>query len=104
MATYVMVFKGGGMPQTEEERQTELARWGEWYGALGPAVVDGGKPFGQSAALASDGTSSQGAPSGLTGYAIVNADSLNAATDMGKGCPILRSGGSIEVYETFDVM
>lgn len=105
MANYVLVYKGGGeMAPTEEQRNAILAAWGVWYGGLGPALVDGGNPFGASASVATDGTVSTGAASGLTGYTIVSADSLEAATDMAKGCPVLTDGGSIEVYETFAVM
>ena len=42
MANYVLVFKGGGMAETEAEQQAVMAAWGEWYGKLGQAVVDGG--------------------------------------------------------------
>jgi hypothetical protein len=105
MANYVLVYKGGGgMPASEEQRQAELAAWGIWYGNLGQAVVDGGNPFGPSAAVAANGTVSEGAPSGLTGYTILTADNLAAASDMAKGCPVLKNGGSIEVYETFQAM
>src|SRR5262245_22767074 len=99
MANYVLVYKGGGpMPQTPEEQQAVLAAWTEWYNGLGQAVVDAGNPFSASAAVAADGAVSQGASSGLTGYTILSADSLDAAADHAKGCPILAGGGSIEVY------
>src|SRR6266540_570127 len=104
VANYVLVFKGGGMAETEAEQQAVLAAWGRWYGELGQAVVDGGNPFGPSASVAADGTVGDGGPSGLTGYTILQADGLAAATEMAKGCPVLSSGGSIEVYETFEVM
>ncbi len=105
MASYVLVFTGGGaMATTEEGRSEELARWGVWYGGLGQGIVDGGKPFGASVVVAADGTVTPGAPSGLSGYAIVSAESLEAATAMTQGCPILTNGGTIEVYETFEVM
>jgi hypothetical protein len=104
MTNYVLTYKGGGMPQTEEEQQATLAAWGSWYESLGAAVVDGGNPFGPSMAVASDGSTSEGAPSGLTGYTIVSAESLAAAADLAKACPVLSSGGSVEVYETFRVM
>jgi hypothetical protein len=105
MANYLLVYKGGGgMPATDEERNAELARWGAWYGGLGDAVVDGGNPISVSAAVAADGTVTPNAPSGLSGYTILKADSLDAATALTKGCPILHNGGSIEVYETFNAM
>ena len=105
MATYVLVYKGGGaMPSTDEERNAELARWGVWYEGIGQAVIDGGNPFGPSASVEADGTVSQSAPSGLTGYTIVSAENLDAATAFAQGCPILSNGGTVEVYETFNVM
>jgi hypothetical protein len=54
--------------------------------------------------VASNGTVSDGAASGISGYSILKAESLAAASAMAKGCPILSSGGSIEVYETFNAM
>ena len=51
-----------------------------------------------------NGSASDGGASGLTGYSVLSADSLAAACDLAKGCPILDNGGTVEVYETFDVM
>ena len=63
MANYVLVFKGGGMAETEAEQQAVLEAWGRWYGELGQAV-DGGNPFGPSASVAPDGTVGDSGPSG----------------------------------------
>lgn len=105
MANYVLVYKGGGgQPASEEQRQAVLGAWMRWYEGLGAAVVDGGNPFGASAVVAPDGSTTNGAPSGLTGYTIVSADSLDAAVAKAKDCPVLSDGGSVEVYETFAVM
>lgn len=105
MANYVLVFKGGSMPETEEETQRVMAAWGAWYTGLGEAVHDSGNPFGPSMSVANDGSTSEGAASGLTGYVILVADSLTAAAEMAKGCPVLAGGaGSIEIYETFQIM
>jgi hypothetical protein len=104
MAKNVVVFKGGGMPQTEEETQQVMAAWGAWFGQLGEAVVDPGNPFGPSMSVGADGSVTEGAASSLTGYVILEAESVAAAAEMATSCPILASGGSIEVYETFEVM
>lgn len=104
MAKYVLAYRGGGMPDSEEEQQRVMAAWGAWYEQLGGSIVDGGNPFGPSASIGSDGTVSEGGASGLSGYTIVSGDSLDAATELAKGCPILSSGGEIEVYETVDMM
>jgi hypothetical protein len=104
MTSYVLLYKGGGMPATEEEQQQVLAAWGNWYEKLGQAVADGGNPFGPSKSVAADGAVSDGGASGLTGYTILQADSLDAAAEMARSCPVLSSGGTVEVYETFQVM
>jgi hypothetical protein len=107
MANFVLLFSGGSsMPATEAEQAAVLQAWGAWYTGLGSAVVDGGNPFTPMAkSIASDGSVRDG-PVGTmaTGYSIITADSLNAAVEMAKGCPVLQSGGQISVYETFNVM
>ncbi len=104
MANFVLVYKGGGMPETEAEQQAVLADWGRWYESIGAGVVDGGQPFGSAASVGADGSVSAGGASGLTGYSILAADSLDAATALAQTCPIRASGGSIEVYEAMPMM
>jgi hypothetical protein len=104
MTKYLLAYKGGGAPDDPEEQQKAMAAWGQWFESLGSAVSDPGNPFAASAAIGNDGAVYEGATSGLTGYSVVNADELSAATEMAKGCPVLASGGSVEVYETFEVM
>jgi hypothetical protein len=105
MANYLLAFHGGGMPETEEEQAKVMAAWGEWYGKLGAAVVDGGNPVGQTRTIASDGSTSEGGGANpVSGYAIISANDIDQAVESAKGCPILEGGGSIEVAETFEVM
>jgi hypothetical protein len=104
MANFALAYKGGKMAETDEEREQVMAAWGQWIGDLGPALVDLGNPFGASATVTNGGTVSDGAASALTGYSILDADSLSAATELAKGCPVLANGGSVEVYETIKVM
>lgn len=104
MANFILMYKGGDRPESEEKGAAMRAEWSAWIAALGTAIVEPGIPFGQSAAVASDGSVTDGAPSGLTGYTVVAADSLAAATALAKGCPFLATNGSIEVYETFQSM
>jgi hypothetical protein len=104
MANYLLAYKGGSMAATDEEREAAMAAWGAWFGGLGAAIVDAGNPFGPSATVAGDASVSDGAPSALTGYTVLSADSLQAAGELVKGCPVLVAGGSVEVYETIPVM
>lgn len=104
MATYVLVYKGGDMPESDEERNKVMAAWGTWFGSLGESLVDGGNPFGPSQTIGNDGTVTEGGASDLSGYTILTAENLAAAVAASKGCPVLMGGASVEVYEVFDVM
>jgi hypothetical protein len=70
--------------------------------ALGPAVVDAGNPFGPSTSVGNG--AADGATSGLTGYSVLNADTIAAAAELARDCPVLDTGGSVDVYETIPVM
>jgi len=106
MSNYLLLYHGGGMPQSEAEQKAILEDWTAWYNKLGSAVVDPGNPFGPMAkSIASDGKVSDGpAGSMASGYTVIKADSLEAAAGMAKSCPVLKSGAQISVFETFDVM
>jgi hypothetical protein len=105
MPNYVLAYKGGGgMASDEAERQRIMAAWGEWFGKLGPAIVDGGNPFGASKTVNNGGAVSDGAASELSGYSVLSADTIDAAAEHARGCPVLAAGGTVEVYETVAVM
>ncbi len=48
MTNFVLLYTGGGMPESEEEKGAVMAAWGAWYERMGAAIVDGGNPFGAS--------------------------------------------------------
>jgi hypothetical protein len=98
VSKYVLAYQGGQMAETEEAQQAAMAAWGAWFASLGAAVVDGGAPFGASAAVGGGASRT-----GLTGYSVLEADSLDAALGMAGGCPVLADGGAVDVYETIDV-
>ncbi|MBK9740349.1 MAG: hypothetical protein IPO93_12735 [Actinobacteria bacterium] len=104
MANYLLAYTGGTEPQSEEEGKAVMDAWVAWFTSLGAAVVDPGNPTGPAATVASDGSVAEGGTSGISGYSVVSADSLEAATAIAQGCPHLAAAGAIEVYETFDVM
>ena len=104
MAKYVLVFHGGSMPETEEESAAVMAAWGVWMEGLGSALTDPGNPFGRAVTISSDGSTTEGGGANpASGYTVIDADSLDAAVTLAKGCPILVGGGSIEVTEALDM-
>jgi hypothetical protein len=100
MANYMFAYSGGdGLPVDDAERDAVMAKWGQWFGQLGSAVVDGGGPAGAAKTVRKGVSVKDGGSIGLTGYSIVTADSLNAAVELAKGCPALEVGGAVDVYE-----
>ena len=106
MTNFLLAYSGGSdMAEASTEQQKSVMHaWGAWFGTLGAAVTDSGNPFGASTTLSADGSNTGGGPSGLTGYSILAAESLQAAADLAKGCPLLSVGGTVEVYEVVPVM
>jgi len=106
MTKFLLLYIGGGMPETEAETAAVMKAWEAWYTALGSAVVDPGNPFTPVAKkVASSGAVSDG-PAGTmaSGYTIVQAESLEKAVKMAQSCPVLQGGAEISVFETFEVM
>ena len=104
MTKYVLAYHGGTMPATEAEQVATMEAWGAWFGTLGAAVVDPGNPTGASSTIASDGAvSAGGGANPISGYTVLQADDLDGAITLAKGCPLLAVGGSIEVAEIIEM-
>ncbi len=103
MANYVLIYHGGKMPESQEEGAAVMQAWNDWFAAIGEAVVDGGNPASKTRRIAPDGSVTDDA-NGPSGYSVLKADSLDAAVELAKGCPVLQGGSSIQVVETFEAM
>lgn len=103
MAQYIMVYLGGEQPSSPEEGQQHFARYMEWLQSLGDAAVSPANPLKDTTTVNPDGSSSTGGSSGMSGYTIVEADSLDSALSMAKSCPFLDIGGSLEVSELVEM-
>ncbi len=106
MANYVLLYSGGKMPESPAEQAAVMKDWETWFGKIGSGLVDGGDPFtGKAKSIASDGKVTDGPIGAMaSGYSIIKADSLDAAAQIAKGCPVLKGGAKISVYETFKAM
>jgi hypothetical protein len=104
MSKYLFVFHGGKPPTNPEDIKKTMDAWGAWYGSMGSAVIDGGNPVGKSSTVMPDGSLvTHGGANPASGYSLIEASSLEDAHKKAKGCPILKSGGSIEIAQTMDM-
>lgn len=103
---YLLVYYGGVMASTPEAQAEVMKTWEAWFKVLGKAAVDGGNPFSAKVkSVSSDGAISDGPIARIaSGYSILEAGSLDEAAKMATGCPVLKSGGQIAVYETINAM
>ncbi len=99
MAQYVIVYLGGDQPSTPEEGQQHRSKYMGWLSDLGDAVVSPANPFKDTNTINPDGTVTAGSTTTMSGYTIIEAESMEAALAMAKDCPFLDIGGSLEVSE-----
>ena len=104
MAKYLFVYHGGSHPESEAEVKEVMDAWGNWFGSMGSAVVDGGNPVGMSSTVLPDGSVAEnGGANPASGYSLIEASDLDDALAKAKGCPILQAGGSVELAEAIDM-
>ncbi len=107
MSKFIYIYNGPATPMdqfTEEQSAKETAAWAAWMGRVGPALVDGGAPFGARTAVADNGADVE--PSLLQGYTVVEAENLEAAKALSEGHPFLSEGNgrfSLEIFELVDM-
>jgi len=103
MANFLLLYHGGKMPESPEEGAQVVKAWTGWFGELGDALIDGGNPVSRSRTISPGGSVSDAA-SDVSGYSVIRADSLDAAVELAKGCPVLLGDARVEVAETFAAM
>ena len=99
MPQYVLVYLGGNQPSTPEEGKQHFAKYMEWLSALGDAAVSPANPLKNTSTVNSDGSISAGGSTTMSGFTIIEADSMDTALSAAKDCPFLEIGGSLEGSE-----
>lgn len=99
MAKYIITYLGGNPPSTPEDGQKHFAKYKEWLASLGDAAVSPANPLKDTHTVNPDGTVTSGSTSTMSGYTVIEVDSMDRALDFAKTCPFLDIGGSLEVSE-----
>lgn len=99
MAQFVIAYLGGNHPSSPEEGQKHFAKYKEWLSSLGDSIVSPANPFKNTHTINPDGTVTAGSTTSMSGYTIIEADTMEAALEASKGCPFLEINGSLEVSE-----
>ena len=99
MAQYIITYLGGDQPSTPEEGKQHFAKYKKWLSELGDSVVSPANPFKNTNTVHPNGTVTAGSTTAMSGYTIIEADSMEAALSIAKKCPFLDMDGSLEVSE-----
>ncbi len=99
MSRFMIVYLGGDKPASPEEGKQHMSKYMDWLSSLGDSAVSPANPLKNTSTVNPDGTVTAGGTSTMSGYTIVEADSMDAALSIAKTCPFLDIGGSLEVSE-----
>ncbi|MFC2094292.1 YciI family protein [Bacteroidota bacterium] len=99
MTQYIITYLGGDQPSSPEEGKQHFAKYKEWLASLGDSAVSPANPFKGTSTVNPDGTVTTGSKTLMSGYTIIEVDSMEAALLIAKACPFLDIGGSLEVSE-----
>lgn len=88
-----------------EEMQATTQKWMNWIANVAAQnnLVDRGNSLEKTGKVLKDGGIVDGPyteiKESIMGYSLIKADSMEQATKIADGCPILKMGGSVEVRE-----
>lgn len=109
MKDFLLLYRNdyGAMPKrSPEEMQASTKLWMDWIGSIaaqnkltdrGNRLVPDGKVL-KAGNVITDGPYTEIKES-LMGYSVVKANSLEEATELAQGCPVLAVGGNVEIRE-----
>lgn len=109
MSKFMFLLRGGSeamAAMSSEDKEKHMEQWKTWMTGLGAQgkLVDGlplsgeGKRLVGKSKVVSDGPYAEGKEI-VGGYIIVNADNLDEAVELSKGCPIFDNDGEAEIRE-----
>ena len=99
MPQYIIAYLGGDQPSSPEEGEQHYAKYREWLASLGDSAVSPANPFKDTSTVNPDGSVITGSTTSMSGYTIIEAESMEVALSIAKACPFLDIGGSLEVSE-----
>ena len=103
MPNFMIAYYGGNPPASKEEGMAHMEKWKAWVASLGDAVVNPGTPLPVSKIVTTDGVKDDNDPDSMKGFAVVKADSMDAAVEIARSDPFLDTGGSIRVSQMVEM-
>ena len=103
MPKFLLTYHGKPDIQSPEDGAKHMAAWKAWSAGLGAAVVDPGMPVGPSKTITPRNVEEGGGPNPVSGITVIQAETMQEAISMARGCPHLSGTGTIEIAEALDL-
>ncbi len=103
MPKFLLTYHGKPDIQSPEDGAKHMTAWKAWSAGLGAAVVDPGLPVGPSKTITATDVVDDGGSNPVSGITIIQAETMDEAIVMAKGCPHLSGSGTIEIAEAMDM-
>ena len=99
MAAYILVYLRGTQPTDEETGKQHFEKYRAWLSSLGDAMVSPANPLKDTNVITPDGTVTPGSTTEMSGFTVIQADTMQIAIELSRTCPFLEIGGTLEVSE-----
>ena len=104
MANFMIAYYGGDQPSSKEEGMAHMGKWKAWVEGLGENAINPGTPFKGTKIVTSSDIQDENDPNAMKGFAVVKAESIEAAIEIAKSDPFLEIGGTIRVSQMMEMM
>ena len=103
MAKYIIIYLGGEQPANPDEANSHMVKYREWLASLGDSVISALNPLKDTHVISAEGYATPGSSTAMSGFTIIEANSLEAVLEMSKTCPFMEIGGTLEVSELMQI-
>lgn len=103
MERFMIAYYGGNQPRSKEEGMAQMEQWKSWVRSLGDAIVNPGTPLPISKLVTSSSVEDDHDPDSMKGFAVVQAENVDAAVKIAQSDPFLKNGGIIRVSRMMEM-
>jgi hypothetical protein len=103
MNSFMLGYFGGSRPNSEEEGRAHMLKWQSWVEGLGDSIVNPGTPLMASKLVTLNGIEEDTNSNAMKGFAVIKAESMDAALEISKTDPFLEIGGTIRVSQLMEM-
>ena len=103
MTNFMIAYYGGNPPSSKEEAMAQMKKWQAWVEGLGETIVNPGTPLMETKILTSGKVQDDNDPDSMKGFAVIKAESIEAAIAIAKSDPFLNNGGTIRVSQMMEM-